>query len=145
MIRYTFYKVFPIRYSNCFGTKFDVKEVDYMTNDNGCGIFRADGSQITGNGQFCGDEKKLLKWLNVDFEYSEERFFKSESYAKRYAKKKSLENPITKIPLQAYTIGSIMNFFGSDVKILEQTGEIVTVEYVNEPGHTTTTEFYNLN
>ena len=115
-----------------------------MTNDSGCGIFRGDGSQITGNGQFCGGEKALLRWLNSDSDMTDERYFKSKTYAEKYAAKKSLEDPIRKMPVEIFDTKKTASFMGYDVKIVSQDNETVQCEYLDEPGHTFTTEYYNL-
>lgn len=145
MIEHKFFMVSEKTYSDCYGAKYDVREVSYCTNDSGEGIFSGDCMhQLTGNGQFCGGRKKLQRWLTRQCDYSNDRYFLSEWRAKKYAAEMAEKSPLKKILVKTFPVGSVVNFMGSECKVLSQDGENLDLAYVDEPEHTFTTKFYTV-
>lgn len=147
MKRYTFYVVVEKFYSNCFGADYKIHERDYCTNEDGSGVFYRGQNglnQLTGNCQFSGGRKKLLRWLNSDAETRGEWFFITKLGAERFAAKKRDENPLVKKPFRHFSVGEKCIYYAEDVFIVGQNGPDVEIEYPDEPGYTTTVKYYDL-
>jgi len=142
MLLYEFYRVEKREYQGYTGIRCIVSPERFMTNDDGSGIFKVSGTQLAGNCQFTGGEKELLKWLNGDSDMTGIRFFKTESSAKKYAKKAEKGNPLEKMPLRMYEIGEVVTYLSEKVSVVDQSGETVCIRY--DDGYETAVNYYEL-
>ena len=142
MLLYDFYRVEKREYQGYTGIRCIVSPERFMTNDDGSGIFKASGTQLTGNCQFTGGEKELLRWLNGDSDMTGISYFKTESGAKKYAKKAEKGNPLEKMPLRMYEKGEVVSYLSEKVTVVGQSGETVYIRY--DDGYETAVNYYEL-
>jgi len=146
MIHHTLYRIKTQTFAGYSGAKYSVEEFNVMSNDSGNGLFRSDGSQITGNCQFWHgtDPQAVRKFFDDPYGPGEDRYFLGKAYAERYAARLNKENPIEDLPTREFRIGEIVNYCGSNCVVDGQKGRKVEIHYVNEPEHCCIAKDYEL-
>ncbi len=147
MKTYRFYVAKTENFADCTGSRTVIVNEEYATNDSGDGIFRkvcCDLRQQTGTLQFCGDRKKLQRWLNASAADGE-KFFLSRHRAQKFADFENLANPVKKIPVKIFPVGSVVRALSGGAEILEQNGENLKIRYLrDDSGYVESAKFYEV-
>jgi hypothetical protein len=144
MISHTFYRVVEKTYCNATGAKYSVEPVTYCTNNDGTGIFdESCMHQITGTGQFCGGREQLRRRMD-DPDTTDCRILDTEIGAKRVANKLSKRNPLKKLPIKKYGIGTTVYYMGAPYIVIAQDERDVEIKSVEHEDYQTTVKDYDL-